>query len=221
MTASASLLDFINTAATSHTEGTDDATIAAHAATEFITEFELTAPDPATGRLLASLCAPGARTDAGVIVVSPAAAQVGLYLLDGMGEEQSITCIDTEANHVRAAQQIWRQAGQPPARIRTLTARPLEVLSRMAPGTYQMVYADVSPMDLRAIVDTALPLLRPGGSLVLADALLDGTLADSSRTDRYTVAAREAFDYVQALDAAETVVTHLPLGAGLTVLTRK
>lgn len=74
-------------------------------------------------------------------------------------------------------------------------------------------------MDLRAFIDAAWPLLRPGGVLMLADALLDGTVSDETRKDRDTVAAREADEYVRALDAAH--VARLPLGAGLTLVTKK
>ncbi|WP_051072423.1 O-methyltransferase [Corynebacterium caspium] len=191
-------------------------------AREYATEFGLVTPDEATGSLLASLAAtaqPAGVT--GAIVVSPAACVVGLYLLRGVGEKQTITCIDPEAEHIRRAQKAFRAAGQSSAKARTLTARPLEVLSRMAPEAYQLVYADISPMDIKAMIETALPLLCPGGSLVLGDALLDATITDKTRTDRYTVAAREAFQFANALDPSAYVVTHLPLGAGLTLITRR
>ncbi len=188
-------------------------------------EYELPAPDEATGRLVATLAASGTGEEpAGAIVASPAAAVVGLYVLEGLAEQAAVTCIDPEAEHTRRARESFREAGYPAARGRFLTARPLEVLGRMAPGAYQLVFAQVSPMDLKAFIDAAWPLLAPGGSLVLADALLDATIADDSRTDRSTAAARGAHARVAELAAdpeAGALVTHLPLGAGLTVVTRR
>ena len=48
--------------------------------------------------------------------------------------------------------------------------------------------------------------------------MLDGTLADASRTDRDTAAAREADEYLRELEGAS--VTRLPLGSGLTLVTK-
>ena len=45
-----------------------------------------------------------------------------------------------------------------------------------------------------------------------------GTLADASRTDRDTAAAREADEYLRELEGAS--VTRLPLGSGLTLVTK-
>ena len=57
-----------------------------------------------------------------------------------------------------------------------------------------------------------------GGTLVLVDSLLDGTIADETRRDRDTAAARQAEEMVQGLDGA--LVTRLPFGAGMTLVTR-
>ena len=110
-------------------------------------------------------------------------------------------------------------AGIRPNRQRFLPSQPLEVMDRLAADSYDLVYLDVAPAILRAAQEKAWPLLRSGGALVLTGALLDGTVADSSRTDRDTVAAREADEYMLQLDDA--YVMRLPLAAGTTVLVKK
>ena len=115
-----------------------------------------------------------------------------------------------------------RAAGYAPSRVRFLTARPLDVMGRLANDAYQVIYADVSPVELGAIIDAAWPLLTPGGTLVLAGSLLDGTVADATRRDRETAAAREADDYAETFAAEHGgVVTRLPLDGGLTLVTKR
>src|SRR5699024_4278664 len=114
----------------------------------------------------------------------------------------SLTAIDPEVEHQRQAKISFREAGYPASRVRFLPSRPLDVMGRLADNSYQLVYGEVSPLDLTAFVQTAWPLLVPGGVLVLPDVLLDGTLADESRRDRQTVAARDAQDFITTLDDA-------------------
>jgi predicted O-methyltransferase YrrM len=173
-------------------------------------EFGLSVPDEMTGQLLATLAASTAsEKSTGAVAVTPAAGVVGMYILRGLGKRGTLTCIDPEVEHQTQA----------PSRVRFLPSRPLDVMSRLAAGSYQLVYAEVPPVELPAILDAAWPLLTPGGTLVLADSLLDATLADDSRRDRATLAAREADDIARNLEGA--LVTRLPLGAGMTLITRR
>lgn len=201
-------------------------------------EYGLRIPDEVTGRLLSTLAVPARGRDrepaaaqadgqtgpvgpaggrcTGAIAITPALAAVGSYILAGLPQESSLTCIDTEAENIRDARSLF-----PGGRARFLTARPLSVLSRMAPESYHLIYADIAPTHVEALVDATWPLLIPGGTLALADALLDGTLTDESRSDRTTAAARATFDRLSEWDPREAVVAHLPLGAGMTLVTRR
>ncbi|MCQ9343348.1 O-methyltransferase [Corynebacterium kozikiae] len=186
------------------------------AALEDAAEFGLPTPDAATGTLLSSLAALTKAT--GAIAVTPTASVIGLYLLAGMAEGGILTCIDPEADHQKRAKATFRDAGYSPSRVRFLPSRPLDVMGRLAHGSYNLVYGEIAPLDLKAFVDAALPLLAPGGAIVLADALLDGTLADETRKDRDTVAAREADQYFQTLEGVH--VSRLPIGAGTTLIVK-
>ncbi|MBV7293261.1 O-methyltransferase [Corynebacterium sp. TAE3-ERU16] len=183
-------------------------------------EFGLTVPDEITGSLLSTLAA-GAVTDdsASAIAVTPAAGVVGLYLLEGLGGRGHLTCIDPEAEHQKQARATFTAAGYRHGRFRFLPSRPLEVMGRLAQGSYQLVYGDMRPTDLKAFINAAWPLLSDNGVLILADCLLDGTLTDDTRRDRDTVAAREADQHV--LQMEDALVTRLPLGAGMTILTKR
>lgn len=191
-------------------------------------EFALPTPDAATGALLTTLVASatghssaedGATRDkAQAIAITPASSVVGLHLLAGLPESGIVTCIDPEAEHHNHAKQTFREAGYPPSRVRFLPSRPLDVMGRLANDAYQLIYVDSDIVDYPALVSAAWPLLSKRGTVVLAGSLLDGTVADESRKDRATDAAREADAAVAKLDGAH--VTRLPLGSGLTLVTK-
>lgn len=186
-------------------------------------EFSLPVPDAATGQLLTTLTTastgrPGGIDKAQAVAITPAASVVGLYLLEGLPDGGILTCVDPEAEHQANAKTTFREAGYSASRVRLLPSHPLDVLSRLANEAYHVIYADVATMDLPALIKAAWPLLSHRGTLVLADSLLDGTLADATRTDRDTVAAREADQLVLGLEGAH--VTRLPLSSGLTLVTK-
>ncbi|SDS21576.1 Predicted O-methyltransferase YrrM [Corynebacterium timonense] len=196
----------------------------AHGLTVALTHAEenfLPAPGAALGALVGTLAAAGAPAY-GAVAVTPAAGAVGLHILRGLPEKSTLTCIDPEAEHQSAAREAFRVAGFAPSRARFLTARPLDVMSRLAPASYHLVYADVAPVELSSLVTAAWPLLAPGGTLVIAGSLLDGTVADPTRRDRDTEAARAAEGDVDKLGESEgAVVTRLPLDGGVTLVTRR
>ncbi|GAB3696932.1 O-methyltransferase [Corynebacterium nasicanis] len=204
----------------SYIESTTDIPEALTHARRDAEEFGLTVPDEMTGQLLATLAAgSGSDKSTGAVAVTPAAGVVGLYILQGLGDKGTLTCVDPEVEHQTQARATFRAAGYAPSRVRFLPSRPLDVMGRLAAGSYQLVYAEVPPVELPAVVEAGWPLLTSGGTLVLADALLDATLADESRRDRATLAAREADELARSLEGA--LVTRLPLGAGLTLITRR
>lgn len=181
----------------------------------------LPAPGVAVASLLGTLAAAGASPH-GAVAVTPAAGVVGLHILHALPEKATLTCIDPEAEHQAAAREAFKTAGYTGSRARFLTARPLDVMGRLASGSYHLVYADVAPVELSALVDAAWPLLAPGGTLVIADSLLDGTVADETRRDRDTEAARAAGGDVDKLaDNEGALVTRLPLDGGITLVTRR
>ena len=64
-----------------------------------------------------------------------------------------------------------------------------------------------------------LPILVLSGMQLLV--VLDGTVADPTRRDRETEAAREADAFVDTLALDEAAIARLPLDGGLTLLTKR
>lgn len=205
-----------NSALVSYIEDSTVASPVLEAAREDATEFGLTIPDAMTGQFLTALAATS--NAQGAIAVTPAASVVGLHLMEGLNDKAILSCIDPEPEHQKRAKDTFRDAGYSPSRFRFLPSRPLDVMGRLAQDSYQLVYGEIAPLELKQFVDAALPLLSTGGIMVLADSLLDGTIADSSRKDRDTQAAREVDDHLRDLDGV--TVSRLPLGAGLTLIVK-
>ena len=129
-----------------------------------------------------------------------------------------MTCIDTEAIHQRVARQAFTAANIRSNQYRFLPSRPLEVMTRLAARSYSLIYAEIAPADASTLVDEALELLEPGGLIILADILLDGTIANPARKDRDTAAARRLDESLR--DREDIYFSRLPLGAGMVLISR-
>jgi predicted O-methyltransferase YrrM len=192
-------------------------------------EYGLLSPDAMTGEFLTFLAARAASAAAlageqpTAVVMSPAAGVTGLYLFAGFGDAEGknaghVTCIDPEATHQHLARRSFTTAGIRNGAFRFLPSSPLEGVTRLAADSYDIIVSDSAVELVRATVDAALPVLRPGGVLVLLNSLLDGAAADPSRTDRDTTAVRETQEFLRDLE--NVTVARLPLGGGATLVTK-
>ncbi|WP_448851196.1 O-methyltransferase [Corynebacterium sp. 335C] len=180
-------------------------------------EYGIPAPDAADGELLAMLAslatAPARGQEEGrgpaVIAITPAAGIVGLHLFAGMPDDGHLTCIDPDTEHQKLARQAFRSAGIGTGRYRFMPARPLQVMGRLAPGNYDLIYADVPADQVAAVREAAWPLLGPGGALIIAG-------LDYRGDDGVPAALAEADEAFRGLDDA--LVARVPLGPGAVVL---
>ena len=76
-------------------------------------------------------------------------------------------------------------------------------------------FVDAEPAQAQAYVDQALRLLRPGGAVVVNQALWHGQVADPARRDPVTTAMREAAKRMR--DDDSLVPGLLPVGGGLLI----
>lgn len=190
-------------------------------------EFGLPVPDELTAEFIEFLAARAAGTATvedrtpTAVVMSAASGVIGLHLFAGLnssGATGHLTCIDPEVQHQQLAKTAFAEADQQPNTFRFLPSTPLDVIGRLASDSYDVVVAEPAVEDIAATAVKTLPALRPGGVLVLLDTLLDGLVADASRTDRQTLQARQADEALRELEGA--LVARLPLGAGMTVITK-
>ncbi|MFD6893347.1 O-methyltransferase [Rhodococcus sp. NPDC060086] len=148
-----------------------------------------------------------------VVEIGTGAGVSGLWLLHGLREDGVLTTIDSEPEHQRAAKIAFRDGGVVASRTRLINGRALDVLPRLADSGYDLVFVDATPADHPHFVREGVRLLRPGGVIVLHNALLDGRVADPSARDSTVLAVREAARAISQDDRLAPVV--LPLGDGL------
>ena len=148
-----------------------------------------------------------------VVEIGTGAGVSGLWLLHGLREDGVLTTIDSEPEHQRAAKDAFREAGIMASRTRLINGRALDVLPRLADSAYDLVFVDATPADHPHYVREGVRLLRPGGVLVLHNALLGGRVADPAERGATVLSVRDAARAVSADDHLAPVV--LPLGDGL------
>lgn len=134
-------------------------------AREKAAELGCGAVDAATGSVLRFLaCTLRARA---VVEVGTGAGVSGLYLLDGMPTNGVLTSIDVEPGRQRAARMNFVTVGFGPTRSRLIGGRAADVLPRLSPGSYDLVFLDATLPEYPRYFEMAVPLLRTGGVLAL------------------------------------------------------
>jgi predicted O-methyltransferase YrrM len=129
---------------------------------------DLDPPDPEEGGLLtwlaARLAAPGVPAE--VVEVGAAGGVTALRLLIGLPPDGTVTSIEAAPDaHARAAEAVEvAGAGE---RVRSILGEAADVLPRLADGRYGLCLLQVPPARLPTLLDDALRLLAPGGTLVV------------------------------------------------------
>lgn len=114
-----------------------------------------------------------------------------LWILRGMAPDGVLTTIDIEAEHQRAAKAAFAEAGIRPTRTRAITGRAGDVLPRLTDGAYDLVLVAADKPGYPDYVEEAVRLLRPGGMLVVDEALWHDRVPDPARRDETTTILRE------------------------------
>lgn len=153
-----------------------------------------------------------------VVEVGTGTGVSALYLLRGMRPDGVLTSVDVESENHRAARLAFSAAGIAPARTRLITGRPLEVLPRLTDRGYDVVFLDGDKTEYLAYFEQAVRLLRPGGALVIDNALWHDKVADPAQRDPLTVALRELVNNVRTDERLQPAL--LPVSDGLLVAVR-
>ncbi|WP_336922996.1 O-methyltransferase [Aquipuribacter sp. SD81] len=191
---------------------------AAHDARGRAAELGTGAVTTGTGALLAVLAA--SLQARAVVDVGTGAGVAALRMLEAMPSDGVLTSIDVEAEHQTAARAALQAAGVRPNRARIIHGDAADVLPRLADGGYDLVHVDVDDTRLGgALLDEVVRLLRPGGVLVVSDALAGDRVPDPAQRDRRTTAARELLRRVAEDDGL--LATVLPVGDGVLVAVRR
>ena len=184
----------------------DESLLAARRRAEEFGAEPVTADTGAALRLLA------AAIDARAVVeIGTGCGVSGLWLLRGMRADGILTTVDVEPEHQRLAREVFTGAGFAANRMRLIGGRAMDVLPRLTDGGYDLVFCDAARREYAEYLAEALRLLRPGGVLVVDDAL-DGA-AEPARGDAEAKAVREMVAAVR--EDEKLIPALLPTAPGL------
>lgn len=175
-------------------------------------ELGVRAVSPGAGATLRLLA--GAAKARAVVEIGTGTGVSGLWLLRGMRGDGVLTSIDIEPEHQAMAKQSFAAAGFAAGRSRLIAGHAMEVLPRLADGSYDLVFVDCDIADHPHCVGEAHRLLRAGGVLVVNNALgIEGGVANPAATDLESLTMRELAAYVR--EAPEWTSALLGTGDGL------
>lgn len=153
-----------------------------------------------------------------VVEIGTGTGASGIWLLRGMLSNGVLTTIDVEAEPQQVARAAFVEAGFKPSRTRVITGRALEVLPRLTDGGYDLVFVDGAPEEFAEYLEQSIRLLRPGGTVIVNNALWRDHVADPARRDATTTTVRELGKSLRADERLHTAL--VPVGNGLLFGTR-
>jgi predicted O-methyltransferase YrrM len=175
---------------------------------------------PATGALLSVLtAASGARR---VVEVGTAIGVSTLHIARAMPADGRIVSFEVDPERHQAARGYLDRAGiGERADLRLRDAG--EGLAELEPGAWDMVFLDGLKGDYPRHLELALPLLRPGGLVVVDNTLLSGTVAEVRSDDGWSEKDIETMRRFNAdlLHRDDMVSALLPVGDGVLVAVRR
>ncbi|MFB2572206.1 O-methyltransferase [Micrococcus sp. IITD107] len=170
-----------------------------------------------TAALLTVLAATS--SPATVVEIGTGAGVSGTALMRGLPASSVLTTIDTDAEALRAAREAFTEAGHPANRTRMITGRSRTVLPRLSSRSYDMVLIDADHASLMFHLEQAARLLRPGGLLIVNDALDQDRVPRPAVRESSTLAARQLGRAVREDEQWLSALT--PTGTGVLLAVRR
>lgn len=201
----------------SYTEAfaSEDAVLARARSRSF--ELGVTPVSPGVGAVLTVLAA--ASKPHAAVEVGAGAGVSGVCILRGLAENSVFTTIDRDVEHLKAAREAFAEAGVPSNRVRTIPGRAVDVLPRLADAAYDFVFVDADKPNARLYAEQGVRLLRPGGLLVVNDALDRDRVSNPAQREPTTVRLRELHRALRSDERLSSAI--LPTGDGLIVAARR
>ena len=154
-----------------------------------------------------------------VVEIGTGTGATGLALFEGMSPQGVLTSIDPEVGWQLTAKQAFRDRQIASQHFRLIAGRPLEVVNNLRDAAYDLVLVNAEKLEYVEHVAQAERLLRPGGVLVLNDALWHGLVADPGDESDESVIIRVALEAVNESEVLTPCL--LPLGEGLLVAVKR
>ncbi len=180
-------------------------------------ELGLFAVSPGVAATLTVLAATSKAQTA--VEVGTGAGVSGVSLLRGLGPRAVLTTIDPDVDHLKAAREAFTESGSPANRTRTISGRGQDVLPRLTDSAYDLVFIDADKPSFPDYVEQAVRLLKPGGLLIINDALDKDRVSDPAIRETSTVVLRRVGKLIR--DNEALLSTMLPTGDGLLLAVKR
>ncbi len=180
-------------------------------------ELGVTPVSPGVGAALTVLAA-GSKAQTAVEIGAGAGVS-GVCLLRGLGRSAVLTTIDSDVDHLRTAREAYAEAGIPGNRTRTISGRAADVLPRLTDAAYDLVFIDADKPNHPLYVDQAIRLLKPGGMLIVNDALDADRVAEPAVREASTNTLRQVGKTVREHERLLSAM--LPTGSGLLLAVKR
>jgi predicted O-methyltransferase YrrM len=149
-----------------------------------------------------------------IVEIGTGAGVSGLWLLSA-SDESVLTTIDDEPEYQNVAREIFKQSGIAQNRIRAITGKAKAVVGNMAEEAYDLVFIDIDPADLEAVLEAAIELVKKGGTIIVAHALWRDRVPNPALRDDDTSSLRNV---IRNLGDREDFISSLSMvGDGLLV----
>ena len=140
-----------------------------------------------------------------------------LCLAEGLSSDGKLVTIDVNEELVNRVKGYFN-ASEYAKQIEYILSPALEVLPTLK-EEWDLVFIDADKQNYIAYYELVLPLVKPGGYIILDNVLWSGKVADPEKNDKDTVLLRELNTIIHADDRVEEVL--LPIRDGLMIARKK
>ena len=140
-----------------------------------------------------------------------------LCLAEGLTSDGKLVTIDVNEELVNRVKGYFN-ASEYAKQIEYILSPALEVIPNLK-EEWDLVFIDADKQNYIAYYELVLPLVKPGGHIILDNVLWSGKVADPDKNDKDTVLLRELNTIIHADDRVEEVL--LPIRDGLMIARKK
>jgi predicted O-methyltransferase YrrM len=137
----------------------------------------------------------------------------------GLAEGGSLLCCDVSEEYTSIAREAWEEAGLGDT-IELRLGPALETLQTLSTDEpFDLVFIDADKPSYPAYVEAVLPLLRPGGMLLVDNTLWSGEVVRPAEEGSTTAVIQAFNDMVAGDERLESVI--LPISDGMTIACKR
>jgi predicted O-methyltransferase YrrM len=140
-----------------------------------------------------------------------------LCLAEGLSSDGKLVTIDVNEELVNRVKGYFN-ASEYAKQMEYILSPALEVIPTLK-EEWDLVFIDADKQNYIAYYELVLPLVKPGGYIILDNVLWSGKVADPEKNDKDTVLLRELNTIIHADDRVEEVL--LPIRDGLMIARKK